>query len=57
MWETKTIKKAGKWSIEITDEGNGSFNIIKWCDDDIIAIINTTKEEIESMMSFIKERI
>ena len=51
--EFKTIKKAGKWAVEITDEGDGRFNIIRFEDNNVTDIIGVTKEEMESMMSFI----
>ena len=53
MIDFKIIKKVGKWAFEITDEGNGRFNIIKFENEVPKDIINVTKEDVESMMSFI----
>ena len=55
--EFKTIKQFGKWAVEITDEGDGRFNIIKFQDNDVTDIINVTKEDVEIMMSFINREM
>ena len=51
--EFATIKKVGKYTMEMTDEGSNRFDIILFKDDEIINQLNVTKKDVESMMSFI----
>tara|TARA_R100000808_G_C2148427_1_gene156573 strand:+ start:1338 stop:1526 length:189 start_codon:yes stop_codon:yes gene_type:complete len=51
--EFKTIKEFGKWAVEIVDDGDGRFSIVKYEDKHSTDIINITKEDVESMMAFI----
>ena len=51
--EFKTIKEFGKWAVEITDEGDNKFNIIKFENKEVKEVISVTKEDIESMIAFI----
>ena len=55
--EFKTIKQFGKYAVEITDEGDGRFNIIKFRDNNVTDIIGVTKGDVEIMMSFINREI
>lgn len=54
--EFTTIDKFGKYTIEMTDEGNDRFDIIMFKDNAIMNQINVTKENVESMMSFINRK-
>ena len=51
--EFKTIKEYGKCAVEITDEGDGRFSIWEFEGGVGEAVISVTKEDVESMMSFI----
>ena len=56
MKDFTTIRQIGKWTMEMTDEGDGRFQIIMFENDTIKHQIWVNKENVESMMSFINRK-
>ena len=52
----KTIKKAGKFTIEIVDNGDDRFDIVMFRNDTIINQIPVTKDNVKDMMDFINKQ-
>ena len=52
----KTIKKVGKFTIEIVDNGDDRFDVVMFKNDTIINQIGVTKDNIKDIMDFVNRK-